>query len=374
MAVFVLMAGGTGGHLFPAMALAEELRRRGHHIHLMTDHRVESYGGDFPAQEIHVVPSATPSLKNPVKFVLGGFRILWGIGVAWVKLGQIRPDAVVGFGGYPVFPPFLAAFLRGIPGLLHEQNAVMGRANRALARFAKVIATSFADIRFAEPYKDKIILTGNPVRDRVRELAAEITYTPPRENGPLRLLVFGGSQGARAFSDLVPPAIVHLPEPLRKRLEIVQQCRPEDLERVATTYGVLKINVTLEGFFSDLPERMIGSHLVICRSGASSVTEIGVLGVPAIFIPLPGSIDADQKANAATFEREGAGWLVEQANISPQSLANRLEELFNAPDRLRAAALAAKAQGRPEAVVKLADLAETIAAARRDTDSGGISK
>lgn len=360
MAVFVLMAGGTGGHLFPAMALAEELRRRGHIIHLMTDHRVESYGGHFPARETHIVPSATPSLSNPIKFVTAGFRILWGIGVAWQKLGRIKPDAVVGFGGYPVFPPFIAASLRGIPGLLHEQNAVMGRANRALARFARSIATSFAEIRFAEPYAQKITLTGNPARDRVRDVAAAQAYLPPLDGGPLRLLVFGGSQGARAFSDLVPPAIALLPETQRKRLEIVQQCRPEDLERVAEIYRDLKINMTLESFFADLPERMIKSHLVICRSGASTVAEVGVLGVPALFVPLPGSIDADQKANAATYERAGAGWLIEQANISPQSLANRLQDLFNAPDRLLAAARAAKEEGRPDAVTRLADLAETV--------------
>ncbi len=362
MSLYVLMAGGTGGHLFPAMALAEELRRRGHVIHLMTDHRVETYGGQFPAREIHIVPSATPSLHDPVKFVLAGFRIVWGIAVAWQKLGRIKPDAVVGFGGYPVYPPFVAASLRGIPGLLHEQNAVMGRANRALARFAKAIATSFADIRFAAPYADKITLVGNPVRDRVRDVAKICAYAPPAPDGVLRLLVFGGSQGARAFSDLVPPAIALLPEQMRRRLQLVQQCRPEDLDRVAATYRKLKVNVTLESFFSDLPERMMQSHLVICRSGASSVAEIGVLGVPALFVPLPGSIDADQKANAATFERAGAGWLVEQANISPQSLANRLEDLFNAPDRLHEAAEAAKAEGRPDAVTKLADLAEAIVA------------
>ena len=364
MAIFVLMAGGTGGHLFPAMALAEELKRRGHVIHLMTDHRVESYGGHFPARETHIVPSATPSLSNPVKFVTAGFRILWGIGVAWQKLGRIKPDAVVGFGGYPVFPPFIAAALRGIPGLLHEQNAVMGRANRALARLARSIATSFAEVRFAEPYAQKITLTGNPARDRVRDVAMAAGYLPPQDGGPLRLLVFGGSQGARAFSDLIPPAIALLPEIQRKRLEIVQQCRPEDLDRVAEIYRDLKLNMTLESFFADLPERMIKSHLVICRSGASTVAEIGVLGVPALFVPLPGSIDADQKANAATYERAGAGWLIEQANISPQSLANRLQELFNAPDRLQAAAKAAKAEGMPDAVTRLADLAETVSEGR----------
>lgn len=365
------MAGGTGGHLFPAMALAEELRRRGHVIHLMTDHRVESYGGHFPAREIHIVPSATPSLGNPLKFAAAGFRIAWGIAVALQKLGRIRPDAVVGFGGYPVFPPFVAAALRHQPGVLHEQNAVMGRANRALARFARAIALSFAETRHAAAYAARTVLTGNPARDRVREIAAARRYAPPEAGGRLRLLVFGGSQGARAFSDLVPPAIALLPEPTRLRLDIVQQCRPEDLDRVAAVYRDLKVDVTLESFFSDLPERMIAAHLVICRSGASSVAELGVLGVPALFVPLPGSIDADQKANAGEFERAGAGWLIEQVNISPQSLANRLEDLFNAPDQLQAAARAAKAEGRPDAVARLADLAETIAAGRVP-HSGGL--
>lgn len=365
MAVFVLMAGGTGGHLFPAMALAQELKRRGHTIHLMTDHRVASYGGQFPAREIHIVPSATPSLKNPVGFVLAGLRIAWGIVVAYGKLGGIKPDAVVGFGGYPVYPPFLAASFRGIPGLLHEQNAVMGRANRALARFATAIATSFAEVKFAESYTSKTTLTGNPARDQVRLVAEERSYAPPVEGGPLKLFVVGGSQGARAFSDLVPPAIALLPETMRQRLDIVQQCRPEDLERVAKTYRDLKVNVTLESFFSDMPQRMLDAHLVICRSGASTVSEVAILGVPALFVPLPGSIDADQKANPAELVGAGAGWLVEQANLSPQTLANRVQDLFNAPDRLGAAAKAAKAAGRPNAVARLADLGETIAARGR---------
>ncbi len=365
MSLFVLMAGGTGGHLFPAMALAEELQRRGHIVDLMTDHRVESYGRIFPAREIHIVPSATPSLVNPFKLVLAVCRIVWGIADAWFKLGRIRPDAVVGFGGYPVFPPFVAAALCGCPGLLHEQNAVMGRANRDLARFARAIATSFAQTRFADPHQQKTTLIGNPVRDRVRAVAAKAAYAPPQRDGPLRLLVFGGSQGAQAFSDLVPKAIALLPEKICRRLDVVEQCRPEDLDRVAAIYRDLRINATLESFFADLPERMIASHLVICRAGASSVAEIGVLGVPAIFIPLPGSIDADQKANAGEFERAGAGWLVEQANISPQSLANRLEDLFNAPDRLHEAARAARTEGRPDAVVQLADLAESLAGGHR---------
>lgn len=360
MSVFALMAGGTGGHLFPAMALAQELRRRGHDVHLMTDHRVQSYGGKFPAREVHIVPSATPSIRNPFKFLTAGVRIGWGTLVAISKLRGFKPQAVVGFGGYPVFPPFLAASLLGIPGVLHEQNAVMGRANRALARFAKAIATSFPATRFAEPYAAKISVTGNPVRDAVRNAAMAHAYEAPREDGPLRLVVFGGSQGARAFSDLVPPAIGRLPEGLRRRLLVIQQCREEDLDRVAAAYREMKVNVELQRFFEDLPERMISAHLVICRSGASTVAECGVLGVPAIYVPLPGSLDADQKANASVFAVEGAGWLVEQANISPQSLANRLVELFNTPESLGSAAHKARTLGEPDAVSRLADLAERM--------------
>lgn len=361
MKTFALMAGGTAGHLFPAMSLAEELRRRGHAVILMTDERVGGQGGAFPAREVLVIPSATPSIRNPWRFFLAGLRITRGIGVATLALRRIRPDAAVGFGGYPVFPPFLAAFLLGIPGILHEQNAVMGRANRALARFAKAIALSFVDTRFTKNYANKTVPTGNPVRERVREAAESFAYSAPDNDGPLRLVVFGGSQGARAFAELVPPAIALLPDDLRRRILVTQQCRAEDLDRVTAAYREMKVSVELGRFFEDLPERMICSHLVICRSGASSVAELSVLGVPAILVPLPGALDADQKANGLVFESAGGGWLIEQANLSPQSLANRLTELFNTPDLLRQSAARAKQSGRPDAVLRLAELAETIA-------------
>jgi UDP-N-acetylglucosamine--N-acetylmuramyl-(pentapeptide) pyrophosphoryl-undecaprenol N-acetylglucosamine transferase len=359
MSTFVLMAGGTGGHLFPAMALAQELRRRGHAIHLMTDHRVSGYGDQFPAREIHVVPSATPSVSHPLKFVGAAFKIVWGTIVAADRLRSIRADAVVGFGGYPVFPPFVAARLMGIPGILHEQNAIMGRANRALARYATRIALSFPATQHAEPFAAKSVLTGNPVRDRVRAVA-DMPYPELVEGGPLRLVVFGGSQGARAFADLVPPAIAELPEAMRHRLRIVQQCRPEDLDRVAEAYRQAKVNVELQPFFSDLPERIAAAHLVIARAGASSVAELTVLGRPAILVPLPGSIDGDQKRNAQVVDAAGGGWIVEQATISPLSLGTRLSSLFGDPAMLRAAAAAAKSLGQPQAVEQLADLAEAL--------------
>jgi UDP-N-acetylglucosamine--N-acetylmuramyl-(pentapeptide) pyrophosphoryl-undecaprenol N-acetylglucosamine transferase len=366
MSIFVLMAGGTGGHLFPAMALAQELRRRGHTLHLMTDHRVANYGDQFPAREIHVVPSATPSVSNPLVFATAAFKILWGTAVAWTKLRGIKPDAVIGFGGYPVFPPFLAARLSGIPGILHEQNAVMGRANRALARYASKIALSFARTQKAEAFAAKSVLTGNPVRDRVRTVAAS-PYHPFTADGPIRIVVFGGSQGARAFSELVPPAIAELPAELRSRLRVVQQCRPEDLDAVAEAYRKAHVNVELQPFFSDLPERMSAAHLVIARSGASTIAELTVLGRPAILVPLPGSIDGDQKNNALVVDAAGGGWIVEQATISPPSLANRLISLFGDPTTLTAAAAAARSLGQPKAVEQLADLAEAAAGRGKTT-------
>ena len=255
MKTFVLIAGGTGGHLFPAMALAQELIRRGHAVELMTDHRVESYGADFPARRIHIVPAATPSGRNPLKLIGAGLTIVRGIGTAWNVLRKLRPDAVIGFGGYPTFPPFIAANLLGIPGVLHEQNAVMGRANRALARFADVLAMSFPETRFAENQTLDKVVTGNPVRDRVRPLAGK-PYPALDQKGAIRLVVTGGSQGARALSDLVPAAIALLPDDLRHRLHILQQARAEDIERVAESYRQSRTSVELASFVSDLPEQI----------------------------------------------------------------------------------------------------------------------
>lgn len=360
MSTFVLMAGGTGGHLFPAMALAQELRRRGHVIHLMTDARVSGYGDLFPAREIHVIPSATPSLRNPLRAGLAGLVIMRGVAAAWMRLRKVRADAAVGFGGYPTVPPFIAASLTGVPGILHEANAVMGRANRALGRFAKVLALSFERTAFSEAFPREKVVTGNPVRDRVRDVAG-MPYPGLSADGPVHMLVFGGSQGARAFADLVPLAVASLPAELRARLRVTQQCRAEDLDRVAETYRLAKVNVELAAFFDDLPERMAQSHLVVSRSGASTVAELCVIGRPAILIPLPGSIDADQKNNAQVVDAAGGGWIAEQATLSPLSLATRLEALISDPAGLARAAVAARALGQPDAVARLADLAEALA-------------
>ena len=359
MMKFMLMAGGTGGHLFPAQALAQELLRRGHVVELMTDHRVDSYGADFPATAIHIVPSATPSLSNPFKFVAGGLRILSGIAVAFGKLRASKPDCVIGFGGYPTFPPFVAANLLGIPGILHEQNAVMGRANRALGRFADILAMSFGTTKFADTLNLEKIVTGNPVRDRVRAVSST-PYPELTADGPIRLVVFGGSQGAKAMSDIVPAAVALTPDTIRPRLQIVQQCRAEDLDRVAEIYRRAKVNVELATFFTDLPERMSRAHLVIGRAGATTIAELTVLGRPSILVPLPGALDADQKNNALVVEAAGGGWVAEQATLSPQSLGTRLTDLLTDPSTLTKAAAAARSLGQPRAVEKLADVAEML--------------
>ena len=360
MKTFFLMAGGTGGHLFPAMALAQELIRRGHAVELMTDHRVESYGADFPARQIHIVPAATPSGGNPLKLVSAGLTILRGMAVAHGKLRKGRPDAVIGFGGYPTFPPFIAANVLGIPGILHEQNAVMGRANRALARFADLLAMSFPETKFATQHGLEKALTGNPVRDRVRAVMGR-PYPALDGKGPIRLVVTGGSQGARVMSDIVPEAVALLSPELRSRLQIVQQARPEDVDRVTDCYRRARTSVEIATFIPDLPERIADAHLVICRAGASTIAELTVLGRPAILVPLPGSLDADQKHNALFMEQGGGGWVAEQATLSPQSLATRLHDLLTQPALLQQAAHAARALGQPRAVEKLADAAEALA-------------
>ena len=367
MSTFTLIAGGTGGHLFPAMALAQELRRRGHAVELMTDHRVESYGADFPATAIHIVPSATPSLRNPVKFVGGGMKILRGIAVAHGMLRKSQPDCVIGFGGYPTFPPFIAAHLLGIPGILHEQNSVMGRANRALARFADVLSISYADTKHAEDFSVRKVVTGNPLRDRVRAIVGH-PYPPLSPTGPIRIVVTGGSQGARVLADVVPAAIALLPDALRSRLSIVQQTRPEDIERVTESYRQSRINVEIASFISDLPEQMAAAHLVISRAGATTLAELTAIGRPSMLIPLPGAIDADQKNNALVIEKAGAGWIAEQATLSPQSLGTRLTTLLSDPSTLPKAAAAALSLGQPHAVEKLADVAEMLSGKNLEVD------
>lgn len=359
---FLLAAGGTGGHLFPAEALAAELGRRGAIVDLATDERADKYGRAFPARAIHIIPSATFGSKNPLALIRSGLTLARGLAQANALLSRIEPAAVIGFGGYPTFPPVLAAQNRRLPTILHEANAVMGRANRALAWRATAIATSFPTVERIGKAAARATQTGNPVRDMV--LAARRPYSAPEPDDPIRLMVFGGSQGARVFSDTVPAAIAALPEAIRSRLAITQQCRAEDLERVRAAYAGVGLAPELAPFFVDLPSRMADAHLIICRSGASTVAELGVIGRPAILVPFAFALDADQSANARILAAAGGAIVVAQTELTPARLAAEITGLIAAPDRLAAIAAAAAAQGRPDAVARLADLVQSVAARR----------
>jgi len=360
----VLAAGGTGGHLFPAFALAEELARRGLVVDLVTDRRAERFGENFPARAMHRIPSATLGGRSPLAMVRTGVALSRGIAAAYALLGRLKPAVVMGFGGYPTFPPLMAASLRGIPSAIHEANAVMGRANRMLAKRVDVIATSFEETKHIdEALRHKVRVTGNPVRDAV-VAASGTAYAPPGASGPFRLAVFGGSQGARFFSETVPPALSTLPAGLRERLRVVQQARPEDADRVANAYELAGIRVEVASFFDDLPARISASHLVLARAGASTVAELAVMGRPAILVPLPHALDNDQLLNATRLAEVGGALCIAQHDLDPARLSHEIRQFAGAPERLEAAARACRNQGRPAAVAELADTVEGLMAAR----------
>jgi UDP-N-acetylglucosamine--N-acetylmuramyl-(pentapeptide) pyrophosphoryl-undecaprenol N-acetylglucosamine transferase len=361
----LLAAGGTGGHLFPAFALAEELGRRGLNVDLVTDMRADRYDHGFPARQVYRVPSASPSGRSPLGLGRAAWALTRGIAASLRLMRKVRPAAVVGFGGYPAFPPLVAARLAWVPTALHEQNAVLGRANKLLAKRVTAIATSFERTKFLEgKLAEKVVLTGNPVRQAVVD-AATRPYEPPTADGIIRLLIFGGSQWARFFSDTVPLALFALPDHIRRRLRVVQQAREEDIERVREAYSEADISAEIEPFFADLPARMTAAHLVIGRAGASTVAELTIVGRPSILVPLPHALDNDQLNNARRLAESGGAWCIEQRTLSPERLADELEKLLPASDTLAAAAKAAKTAGRPDAVRNLADFTLALAEGRK---------
>ncbi|MEO1198941.1 MAG: undecaprenyldiphospho-muramoylpentapeptide beta-N-acetylglucosaminyltransferase [Pseudomonadota bacterium] len=356
----LLAAGGTGGHLFPAQALATVLRARGHTVHLMTDDRGDRYGMTFPADEIHLVKADTIRGRNPLALARTFFKLGRGFFQARGVLKRIKPSVVVGFGGYPTLPPIFAAKFLGIPAILHEQNAVMGRANRLLAPRVKKIATSFPKVRNLSPEDaEKCVQVGIPVREPVIA-ARETPYVTPQADGPFELLVFGGSQGARILSDVVPGAVARFDAERRARLRVTQQCREEDLDRVRFAYDAVDVKADLQPFFPDLPTRMARAHLVISRSGASTVAELGVIGRPSVLVPLPHALDNDQLMNAAALSSEGGAKMLQQQAMTPHTLADLLAELMDAPNRLTDMAAKARGFGNPHAADALADLVETL--------------
>jgi UDP-N-acetylglucosamine--N-acetylmuramyl-(pentapeptide) pyrophosphoryl-undecaprenol N-acetylglucosamine transferase len=357
----LVAAGGTGGHLFPAEALAAALAKRNIAVALATDARAARHAGAFAAAGVHIIPSATIRGRNPLSLARTGALLGYGALKAWLKLPQIRPIVVVGFGGYPSIPPLLAAVARGIPTVIHEQNAVMGRANKMLAPRVRAIATGFAGVLNREPVlAAKATHTGNPVRPAV--LAAATTPYPELDSsGTLQLLVFGGSQGAKVMSDIVPSAIERLEPRLQMRLKVVQQAREEDMARVRETYAKLQVAAEVEPFFKDLPARMAASHLVVGRSGASTVAELTAIGRPGILVPLPHALDQDQHHNAGVLMNAGGAIRLPQAEFTPDRLAAEIAALAAEPSRLAAMAAAAKRAGAIDASDRLADLVLRVA-------------
>jgi UDP-N-acetylglucosamine--N-acetylmuramyl-(pentapeptide) pyrophosphoryl-undecaprenol N-acetylglucosamine transferase len=358
-ALVLLAAGGTGGHLFPAEALAVVLEKRGLTVDLATDTRAAHF--KFPARAVHVIPSATVRGRDPVALARTAALLALGTAKAWAVIGRIKPAVVVGFGGYPTVPPLWAASLRGVPTVLHEQNSVMGRANRLLASRVTAIATGFRVLSHVDArVQSKMTFTGNPVRPLVIQ-ASTVPYAAPEVDGTVRLLVFGGSQGARVMSDIVPAAVALLGAGIRARLHIVQQARAEDIDAVSAHYARLGVAASCAAFFSDLPVRMAAAHLVVSRSGASTIAELSAIGRPAILVPLPGAIDQDQFANAGVLEQAGGAIRIVQNDFTPERLATEITGLAADPRRLARMAEAAKSAGTIDAAERLADLVAKFA-------------
>ena len=352
----LLAAGGTGGHMFPAEALARALLARGLAVDLATDERGGGFGDRLPEVKVHRIASGGVAGKGLVARLRNVARLGLGYLQSRGLLRRLNPAVVVGFGGYPSIPPLTAAQRGKVPTVLHEQNAVMGRANRFLAARATRLALSFDQVKFADSVPaDRRTVTGNPVRPEISAIA-DAPYAAPRVGEKVRLFVMGGSLGARVFGKAVPEAVALLHQDLRRRLAIAQQARAEDMAQVTDAYRAMDLEVELKPFFEDVPQRLRQAHLLITRAGASTLAELTAAGRPAIMIPLPNSIDDHQMANARSLESAGGGWVMPESTMTPAALAKILEEALADPARLERAATVAKSLGRRDAADRLADI------------------
>jgi len=358
----VVAAGGTGGHLFPAQALAEVLVARGWRVVLATDERAHSLSDSFPAERRIPLPAATFRPGDPAGMFRAGFTIMKGVTQARAELASLRPAIVVGFGGYPSLPALMAAISQGRRTLIHEQNAVMGRANRLLAPRVTAIACAFPTLLKAPgSVQRRAVVVGNPVRPNIQALYP-LAYTPP--SGEVRLLVTGGSQGARLLSQLVPQAVAKLSEPLRRRLKVQQQTRAESVEFARGVYESAGVEAEIATFFDGMAPRLGAAHLMIGRAGASTVCEIAVAGRPSILVPLKIALDDDQGQNARLLKEAGAAEVLSEDALTADSLASLLQTLLDDPARLIRMAAAAKAVGKPDAADRLADVVEETAGSK----------
>lgn len=359
----VLAAGGTGGHMFPAQVLARELMQRGHGVALISDRRGLKFKSLFPGVECLEVPSATLAGQGLKGRIAGLLKLGSGVIAARRDLKRLNPAVVVGFGGYPSLPTLVAAMTLGIPTCLHEQNAVLGRVNRALSRFVRRIALSFEATKGIPAGRaERLSVTGNPVRPEILEIGAR-PYPDLDDSRYLNLLILGGSQGATVLSTVVPGAISALPKALRRRLKVVQQCREEDIAKVDETYRDFAVKATLATFIDDIPAALASAHLVIARAGAGTVTELAAAGRPSVLVPLPSAMDDHQSANAAELAEAGGAWVIQERDFGTATLAKRLQSLANNPERLRLAAGRAQRAAKRKAAHDLANMVEQVAVA-----------
>jgi UDP-N-acetylglucosamine--N-acetylmuramyl-(pentapeptide) pyrophosphoryl-undecaprenol N-acetylglucosamine transferase len=356
--LLVIAAGGTGGHMFPAQALAEAMLAKGWRVKLSTDARGARYTGGFPdAVEVNVVGSATFARGGIAAKLLVPFRIVAGIGAAKWRMFQERPSVVVGFGGYPAIPAMAAAWALRVPRMIHEQNGVLGRVNQLFAKRVDQIACGTWPT--ALPGSLEGVHTGNPVRASILEHAGA-PYIPPGDY-PMSLLVLGGSQGARITSDIVPPAIAALPEHIRRNVRVSHQARPEDVERVKAYYDSELITADVKTFFDDVPRRMADAQLVISRSGASTVADVSVIGRPALWVPLASAIRDEQTANARQLVDAGAAAIMTEAEFEVAPLTEKLTALLSDGPAMMKMAHAALACGVPDATERLVALVDGLA-------------
>jgi UDP-N-acetylglucosamine--N-acetylmuramyl-(pentapeptide) pyrophosphoryl-undecaprenol N-acetylglucosamine transferase len=362
--IAVVAAGGTGGHLFPAQALAEALIARGWRIVLASDERVAAFAESFPAEERIGLSARTYKPRDPFGAVLAGVSIVRGVMQARAAFHRIDPAVVVGFGGYPSVPGLLAGITQGRPTVLHEQNAVMGRANRMMASHVRAVACAFPILQKAPPkVAANAVVVGNPVRPEIADLADK-PYLPPEPGGTLRLLVTGGSQGARLLSELVPAAIATLPDELRLRLRVQQQTRAESMDNARRIYADALVQAEIAPFFRDMASRLRSAHLVIGRSGAGTVCEFAIAGKPSILVPLAIALDDDQGQNARVMAEAGGAEVARESQLTVETMARALYTLLTNPDRLVRMAAGARSIARPDAAERLADLVEKTAATR----------
>jgi len=356
---FVLAAGGTGGHMVPAHALAAELRSRGHGVLLITDDRGARFPGLFEGVPVYILPAGRIG-GGPIGWIKALRSIVNGRAEAKRLYREHRPDAVVGFGGYPAFPSLLAASAMKIPTVLHEQNAVLGRVNRMLAGEAEAIGTAYDQVeRLKSRLEDRTVLVGNPVRQEIAQLG-ELPFPPFDEVAPLKILITGGSQGATVLGQVVPEGLALLQASLRRRLQVVQQCRPDDIERIRKRYAELGIPAELLTYIEEMPDKLADAHLVIGRAGASTIAELTAAGRPAILIPFPAATDDHQTANARELTNAGGARTIQQSGFTPVVLARQIEAMAADPIALNNAAARALSVGRPHAARDLADLVERI--------------